>query len=154
NDGTTDSNVAMVTITVLAADNTAAVADYYLTTDGTASGDVLSNDQGAPTAAAVVTPPLYGTLTPFPGDGTFSYVPGVDFASVDSFTYRASGGTNAGNLATVTIRRPDVIVSAPAVTYGDDAPVTVTVTFPGLGPATGSVALSAANATVAAPTTG
>jgi hypothetical protein len=152
-DGIHTSNAAMVTITVLAADDTNAVDDYYLTTDGAVSGNVLSNDNGAPTAAAVATGPLYGTLTSFASDGTFTYEPGINFSGVDSFTYRASGGTNAGNLATVTIRRPDISVDAPAVTYGNDATMTVTVTFPGLGPATGSVSLSTANATVAAPTT-
>ncbi len=150
-DGTHTSNVAMVTITVVAADNTNALDDYYLT-DSAVSGNVLSNDHGLPPAAAVVTPPLYGTLTSFPGDGTFSYTPGLSFAGVDSFTYRATGGTNAGNLATVTLRHPDITVDAPPVTYGVDATVTVTVTIPGLGPAVGSVSLSAVNATVAAPT--
>src|SRR5207245_4116250 len=152
-DGTNASNVAMVTLTVLAADNTDAVDDYYLTTAGAASGNVLSNDNGSPTAAAVATGPLYGTLTAFPGDGTFEYTPSIYFPGVDSFTYRASGGTNAGNLAMVTIRRPDITVSGGPVTYGDDATITVTVTFPGLGPAAGDVSLSAANATTAAPTT-
>src|SRR5438309_3263939 len=113
----------------------------------------MSNDNGSPAAAAVATGPLYGTLTAFPGDGTFEYTPGIYFPGVDSFTYRASGGTNAGNLAMVTIRRPDITVSGGPVTYGDDATITVTVTFPGLGSAAGDVSLSTANATTAAPTT-
>src|SRR5262249_7661698 len=126
--------------------------DYYLM-GSLVSGNVLGNDHGSPSAAVVETGPLYGTLTAFPGDGTFTYAPGPFFAGVDSFTYRASGGTNAGSLAGVTRRQPVISVTAPAVATGHDATVTVTVTFPGLGPAPGSVTLSAENATVAPPVT-
>src|SRR5207253_9339033 len=51
------------------------------------------------------------------------------------------------------IRRPDSTVGGRPATYGNDATITVTVTFPGLGPAAGDVSLSAADATTAAPTT-
>jgi len=94
---------------------------------------VLGNDDGGPTAAAVGDPPAYGTVRS-PANGTFTYTPGLSFAGVDSFTYRASGGTNAGNLAMVTIRRPDIAVSGGPVTYGSDATITVTVTIAGHGP--------------------
>src|SRR5207245_1490662 len=157
-DGVLYSPEATVTIAVLEGNETpVALNDAYSVTTGgsitvAAAGGVLANDHGTTLTAAVLAGVRHGTLTSFPGDGTFSYTPGLSFAGVDSFTYRATGGTNAGNLATVTLRHPDITVDAPPVTYGVDATVTVTVTIPGLGPAVGSVSLSAVNATVAAPT--
>ena len=48
-------------------------------------------------------------------DGSFTYTPNADFNGTDSFTYTASDGTAASNVATVTI----------TVTGVNDAPVAV-----------------------------
>ena len=48
-------------------------------------------------------------------DGSFTYTPNANFNGTDSFTYTASDGTAASNVATVTI----------TVTGVNDAPVAV-----------------------------
>ena len=48
-------------------------------------------------------------------DGSFTYTPNADFNGADSFTYTASDGAAASNVATVTI----------TVTGVNDAPVAV-----------------------------
>src|SRR5262249_10775739 len=151
-------NLAMVVIKV--GGTTQAINDYYLSTDGSVNtslsglpGELANDDPQGSLQAALIVGPLYGTLQQN-SDGSFVYMPDANFfEGTDSFIYRLTNGGDASNFAMVTIRRPDITVDAPTVTYGDDATVTVTVTFPGLGPAAGNVSLSAANATVATPGT-
>src|SRR5205085_1107261 len=73
NDGSADSNVAQVTIAV--GSTLVAVNDDYVTDQGTAlhrsAPGLLGNDTGA-TTAALVLPPLYGTVT-LNTDGSFDY---------------------------------------------------------------------------------
>jgi hypothetical protein len=54
---------------------------------------ILTNDVGDGSALSAVleTPPAVGRLD-LNADGTFSYVPPLDFNGTDSFTYRAAGG--------------------------------------------------------------
>ncbi|MET7290409.1 FG-GAP-like repeat-containing protein [Streptomyces sp. NPDC005573] len=69
-----------------------------------ASG-VLGNDtdaDGDTLTASVVTGPAHGTLTLDP-NGSFSYQPAGAYAGSDSFTYKATDGTDDSNVATVTI---------------------------------------------------
>ena len=113
NDGTDDSNVATVTITVL---NTAPVAvddaytidqDTVLTV--TVSG-VLTNDMdadGDALTAVLDTDVTSGTLT-LNADGSFVYIPDAGFTGTDSFTYHANDGTDDSNVATVTITVSEV----------------------------------------------
>src|SRR5205823_11573128 len=77
-----DSNTAMVIITTRAAGASPAVInDNYTTDEGTALttsvlDGVLSNDWGTSAlTAAVVSGPLFGTLTSFSTDGSFTYTP-------------------------------------------------------------------------------
>ncbi len=75
------------------------------TLDVPAAQGVLANDadgQSSPLTAALVDGPSHGTLT-LRADGSFTYVPGADYAGRDGFTYRANNGLADGNLATVTI---------------------------------------------------
>ena len=109
-DGTLTSNLATVTITVTATNDTPTAADdAYTTGEDTAltvaAPGVLGNDsdpESSTLTAVVGTGPSHGTLT-LNADGSFSYTPAADFAGSDSFTYRASDGTLTSNLATVTI---------------------------------------------------
>jgi VCBS repeat-containing protein len=109
-DGTLDSNLATVTITVTASnDAPAATNDAYSTAEDTSltvgAPGVLGNDtdaDGNPLTAALVTDPAHGTLTLNP-DGSFTYTPDANFNDTDKFTYRASDGTAPSNTATVTI---------------------------------------------------
>ncbi|MGW8728429.1 FG-GAP-like repeat-containing protein [Streptomyces sp. NPDC055808] len=66
---------------------------------------VLGNDadaDGNALTASLVAGPTHGTLTLTP-DGAFSYQPGSAYVGTDSFTYKASDGTDDSNVATVTI---------------------------------------------------
>ena len=91
--------------------NTAPVAgsDNYSTAKGTAltvpTPGVLANDSDAqsnPLTAQLVTGVSNGTLS-LNSNGSFGYQPASGFAGTDTFTYRASDGSLASNVATVTI---------------------------------------------------
>ncbi len=88
-----------------------AVDDSYpVTEDQSLSVDIstgiLANDQDAqadnPLTVTLLTPPNHGTLELMP-DGSFNYVPNVEFSGVDSFTYRVSDGFANSQAATVTL---------------------------------------------------
>lgn len=86
-----------------------AVDDTYTTPSEqplaiTAPG-VLENDSdpdGDPLMALLVSNVLHGMLT-LNANGSFSYVPTIGFAGIDTFTYRANDGSLDSNVATVTI---------------------------------------------------
>ncbi|MFE2728710.1 FG-GAP-like repeat-containing protein [Kitasatospora sp. NPDC059327] len=66
---------------------------------------VLGDDtdpDGNTLTASVVTGPAHGTLTLAP-DGSFDYRPTGGYVGSDSFTYKATDGTDESNVATVTI---------------------------------------------------
>jgi VCBS repeat-containing protein len=119
-DGTADSNIVTVTITVSAVnDAPVAAADSYTTDEDTAltiaAPGVLGNDSDVDSAAltaAVVTGPAHGTLT-LAADGSFTYTPTANYNGPDSFTYTATDGSLTSNVATVAI----------AVTAVNDAPL-------------------------------
>jgi FtsP/CotA-like multicopper oxidase with cupredoxin domain len=87
-----------------------AVNDSYAATEDTfysvAAPGVLGNDSlnGAvpPLSAALETGPSVGALN-LAADGSFTYMPNLNFSGGDVFTYRVHSGTTAGNAATVTI---------------------------------------------------
>src|SRR5690606_34698308 len=109
NDGTDNSNIATVTITVnqVGGGNNAPVAmdDAYMTDEGVTlnvlpADGVLDNDtdaDGDTLTAALNMGPSNGTLTLNP-DGSFTYTPDGGFFGTDSFTYYANdGATNSVN---------------------------------------------------------
>jgi len=66
---------------------------------------VLTNDtdvEGDTLTALLVSTVSHGTLT-LNANGSFTYTPAPDFSGADSFTYRASDGSDASGIATVTI---------------------------------------------------
>ena len=70
-----------------------------------AAPGVLGNDadpDGNPLAVILVTAPLFGALTLNP-DGSFDYVPVVNFTGTDSFSYKVTDGRADSNVAMVTI---------------------------------------------------
>ena len=83
----------------------------------TTIGGVLLNDsdfEGSPLTAVLVQGPANGQVILNP-NGTFMYLPNVNFAGVDTFRYRVSDGTSLSNIATATITVAGV----------NDAPVNV-----------------------------
>jgi hypothetical protein len=121
NDGTADSNIATVTITVNAP-YTPPVAnnDNYNTPENTQlnipAPGVLVNDTraaGTTITAAKVTNPSDGTLT-LSANGSFSYTPNTGYVGTDTFTYKANDGTADSNIATISITVTEKPASAGA----------------------------------------
>jgi hypothetical protein len=110
-DGLDYSNVATVTITVGAVNNPPVANDDFYNTDEDTTLDVaepgiLGNDEDydGPLALTVilVDDVLNGTLT-LNANGSFVYVPNIEWTGNDTFTYRAYDGLDDSNIATVTI---------------------------------------------------
>ena len=138
NDGSFDSNVATVTITV--GRPPVANNDSYTTSENTAltinAPGVLANDtdpQGNPLTAVLVAGPAHGSLT-LNGDGSFSYTPAQRYYGTDSFTYQANDGSFNSNVANVTItvkavNEPPVVTNQ---TYSTNENTTLAVAAPGV----------------------
>jgi uncharacterized delta-60 repeat protein len=110
NDGTADSNVATVAITVNQVNHApVANSDSYSVNAGqtltVAAPGVLGNDtdvDGDHLTAVLAGGPADGSLT-LQADGSFSYTPAAGFSGTDQFSYRDFDGTTTGNAAVVTI---------------------------------------------------
>jgi VCBS repeat-containing protein len=114
-DGTAASNVATVSITVTAVNDAPVAADLVITTaeDAAKTGQVTATDaDGDALTFSLVSDPAHGTVE-FNADGSFVYTPDANYTGPDSFTFNASDGTAASNVATVSI----------TVTAVNDAPV-------------------------------
>ncbi|NVM36012.1 MAG: tandem-95 repeat protein [Candidatus Lokiarchaeota archaeon] len=126
NDGSVDSNLATVSITITPVnDAPVAVDDFYTMNEDEElfipAPGVISNDIDEDTLTIVLeTITQYGTLTVNP-DGSFIYIPNLNFNGVDSFTYMVNDGTVNSNLATVSI----------TVNPVNDAPITWDLTWSG-----------------------
>ncbi|MGH7489699.1 MAG: tandem-95 repeat protein, partial [bacterium] len=139
NDGTNDSNFAMVTIAVLPLNN------VLVAKNDTENGGedmplsipapgVLTNDTGAPIAnltATVVSGPRRALSFTLNADGSYSYIGAQDFNGFDTYTYRITDGTRVSNVAMVNIELlaiNDVAeISDQFVTTNEDTPVTITL---------------------------
>ena len=111
-DGEFFSSAATVTLTMVAGpndfpettgDSYGAIEDTPLNVVG--AFGVLQNDsdpEGSPLNAIVDSEPSNGTLVLNP-DGSFIYVPQLNFSGTDSFTYRANDGTDTSRPETVTL---------------------------------------------------
>ena len=110
NEGTVDSNVATVTITVTPVnDAPVAVDDAYTMNEKdtltVAAPGVLANDtdvDGDTLTAILVDGVQHGILT-LNADGSFTYTPDEYFNGEDSFTYKAKDAALESDLAVVTI---------------------------------------------------
>lgn len=121
-DGSVTSVLATVTINVAGAnDAPTAGADAYAADEDVAlivnlTNGVLNNDhdmENSPLSAVLVSQPSHGTIT-LNADGSFTYMPSLNYHGSDTFTYRALDGSLSSAVATVTITvRP--IADAPAI---------------------------------------
>ena len=119
NDGTDNSAVATVTITVNALNDEPVAVDDSTSVDedSALNGNVLANDtdvDNATLTATLLSDPTHGTLV-FNSNGSYTYTPTANFTGTDAFTYQANDGTDNSAVATVTI----------TVNALNDAPVAV-----------------------------
>ena len=134
NDGTGDSNIATVTVTV--ADSRPAAVDDTASTmeDVGVTVDVLQNDTDANGDTLSVTnlsQPSNGTAV-LNGDNTVLYTPSSGFTGEDTFLYKANDGTeDSNNDATVTVTvsadNTAPVAVADAASTLEDVAVTITV---------------------------
>ncbi len=127
NDGTTDSNIATVLISVLPV-NDAPIADNQLvTTLEDEAKDILltaSDTDGNVLGYLVLTQPTHGTLT---GTGSnLTYTPLQNYFGGDSFTFSASDGFTDSNIATVSllvtpVNDPPIITPIPDLFVKEDS---------------------------------
>ncbi len=127
NDGTSNSNIATVTITIAAVnDAPRGQADRYTVTPDQSLIElvgVLANDndpENDALEAILVNAPAHGTLV-LQRDGSFTYNPDPGFAGFDSFTYVPHDGSQSGTLINVQL---EVLGSGPIDdnTDPDDSP--------------------------------
>jgi VCBS repeat-containing protein len=120
NDGTANSNVATVFVTVIPVNDAPVAAnDSYTTTEDTtltvAAPAILANDTDVDSpvlTASLVSGPAHGSMA-LNANGSFSYTPLANYFGPDSFTYKVNDGQADSNVATVTL----------TVTPVNDAPV-------------------------------
>ena len=107
NDGTSDSNIATVSITVNAVNDPPVANDDTASTtkDTPVTIDVLANDSdvdGNPLSVTSATSPSNGSVI-VNDDNTITYTPKAEFTGTDSFTYDISDGKGGTDSATVTV---------------------------------------------------
>ena len=117
-----------------------AVDDAYTTDEDVelvvAAPGILENDSDPNNdeiTAVLVENPGHGTLV-LSADGSFTYTPELNYHGTDSFTYKATDGTNESEVATVTITINSVN-DAPVAeddTYTVDEDAVLTVAAPGV----------------------
>ncbi|CAN1484352.1 Delta-60 repeat [Burkholderiaceae bacterium] len=119
NDGTVDSAVATVSITV-AAENDAPVATVTTITtdeDTAKTGTLAGTDvDGNTLTFAKVGDPSHGTVSINASTGAYTYTPNANYNGSDSFTFKVNDGTVDSAVATVSI----------TVAAVNDAPVATT----------------------------
>jgi VCBS repeat-containing protein len=114
--------------TPLAMADTATLAEDSRATINTRANDLNADAPGF--SAELVSQATHGQVTLLP-DGTLSYQPAANFFGQDSFTYRYTDGSAAGQseIATVTINVTPVndapVASDIAVSTSEDNPVTI-----------------------------
>ena len=110
NDGTADSVVATVTLTVTAVNDPPVAANGSVTTaeDTPVTVDLrpLVSDVDNPPAGLSFVPdtqPANGALTPTGTPGVYTYIPSENFHGSDALTFRMNDGAADSNLATVSL---------------------------------------------------
>ena len=126
NDGTTNSNVVTVSLTINPV-NDAPVGtgeSFTVNEDGVLAGSVLGNDtdiDSDPLTAVLVTGPSHALSFTLNPDGSFNFTPTANFNGSDAFTYKANDGTTNSNVVTVSLTINPV----------NDAPVATGESFAG-----------------------
>ena len=133
NDGSGDSNIATVSITVNSVNDAPIANGQSVTTnEDTPKAITLtgSDVDGDPLTFSIVSGPAHGTLSGAPPNVT--YTPASNYHGSDSFTFKANDGTADSNIATVSITVNAVndapIANAQSVTTNEDTAKPITLT--------------------------
>jgi len=105
NDGTADSDIATVTITVTPVNDVPVAQDQTVETDEDVAKEITLVGTDVDLDALtyeIVDEPTHGSLSVVAGN-TVTYTPALDYNSSDSFTFKATDGAADSNIATVTI---------------------------------------------------
>jgi Domain of unknown function (DUF4394)/Bacterial Ig domain/Calx-beta domain/Domain of unknown function (DUF4214) len=159
-----DTDVVNITVNPVN-DAPVAVNDAYATVEDQTltvpAPGVLTNDTDidSPTlTATLVTGPSNASSFTLNPNGSFTYTPNTDFSGVDTFTYRASDGTDQSNIATVTITvnaLPRLNINDVSVVEGNsgvaNAVFTVTLSFPSTAPVSVTVEFITTDGTATSP---
>jgi VCBS repeat-containing protein len=117
NDGTTDSNIGTVTVTITAVNDAPVATNDTLTTaeDTPAAGTLSASDIDSPALTySIVANGTKGTaVVTNTATGAFTYTPNPNANGADTFTFKAHDGALDSNIATVTV----------TITPVNDAPV-------------------------------
>ena len=133
NDGTIDSNVAAVGITVNAVNDTPVVDAQSVLTDEdvplpiTLTGNDIDSD---PLTFIIVSEPLHGELTGL--TPVFTYTPDANYNGADSFTFKGNDGTIDSLPKTIGITIGAIqdapVANSQTVETNEDTPLSVTLT--------------------------
>ena len=138
NDGSLDSNLATVSLTVNPVNDAPVAAnDSYATDEDVqlvvATPGVRGNDSDVdndPFTAALVSGPAHGSVA-LSADGSFVYSPDANYNGADSFTYKNNDGGLDSNVATVSLTVNSVndapIGAADSANVEEDASVQINV---------------------------
>jgi gliding motility-associated-like protein len=130
NDGTVDSNVATVSITVTPVNDAPIANNQTVTVQEDVAKDITltgSDVDGDALTFTILTQPAQGVLS---GSGAnVVYTPGANYSGSDSFTFKVNDGTVDSNVATVTINVVPVNDAPVAVDDIITTPEDVAVTF-------------------------
>ena len=107
--GQFESNVATVSLTIVAVNDAPLASDATVTVveDDSSLIDLVAqasdaDSDSASLAASIVAAPIHGQAL-VNADGSFSYTPEANYHGTDSFTYRVSNGQFESNIATVSL---------------------------------------------------
>ena len=106
NDGTVDSNLAAITVTITpvpdapVAQNGTAVTDEDTPVDGTL---IATDADGDPLTFALVSDGAKGSVVINAATGAFTYTPNANAYDDDTFSFKANDGAADSNTATVTV---------------------------------------------------
>ena len=137
NDGTADSGIQTISITVNPVNDAPVALDGSITTneDAAITGSVSFSDIDVPAdalVASVVDQPAHGSLV-FNADGSYTYTPDANFNGSDSFTYKVNDGTADSGIQTITITVNPVndapVAQDGSITTNEDAAITGSVSF-------------------------
>ena len=149
NDGSVDSNIATINITVTAVnDAPVAYAGTGVTNEDTVlnSSVVATDVDSASLTYSVVTGPAHGILNLDFSTGSYTYTPDANYNGTDSFVFKANDGSLDSNQVTISLTINPVndapVAQGASYTINEDTPLNGTLTFTDIDTATGSLIAS------------